>query len=156
MPSLSRRAVRLAGVGFRGFPGLAGRGLLIPELSRRQYSGPDGSGHPTDTFAKMAQEAKAVTQNTNQIGGPGIGPADADMAAMFTCGACNVRVMKAFSRHSYEKGVVIVECPGCHNLHVLADNLGWFGEERNVEEILKAKGEEVLRGKLIDGEVVIT
>jgi len=33
-----------------------------------------GRGSGPDTFAKMAQEAKAVTQNTNQIGGPGAAP----------------------------------------------------------------------------------
>lgn len=73
------------------------------------------------------------------------------MAIAFTCnydGECSQpdedsrRVVKLISKHSYEKGVVLVKCP-CENLHLIADNLGWFGEERNIEEILQSRGEQV-------------
>eukprot|EP00667_Euglena_gracilis_P029842 EG_transcript_40131 len=130
---------------------LCGRGVA----GRRWLSvvttgpGPEGGGAPTPTLEEVARQQELRTQSGKQIGGPGLGPPDADMAAMFTCGACETRVLKTFTRHSYEKGVVIVECPGCHNLHVLADNLGWFGDEKNVEEILRAKGEEVRRGRVV-------
>lgn len=58
--------------------------------------------------------------------------------------------MKGFSRDSYERGVVLVQCPGCQKRHVVADHLGWFGPEKNVEEILAAKGEEVRRVSDVD------
>jgi protein import protein ZIM17 len=40
--------------------------------------------------------------------------------------------------------VVLVRCQGCTNLHLIADNLNWFGESnKNIESILAEKGEKV-------------
>ena len=44
---------------------------------------------------------------------------------------------------------MLVKCP-CDKLHLIADNLGWFGEEKNIEEILKNKGESVTRMRAED------
>ena len=54
------------------------------------------------------------------------------------------RVAKVISKNSYEHGIVLVRCP-CEKVHLIADNLGWFGEEKNIEEIMRSKGEEVTR-----------
>ena len=62
---------------------------------------------------------------------------------VFTCKSCDTRAVKQFSRDSYEKGIVIVTCPGCQNKHLIADNLGWFGDNTNVEQILEGNGEAV-------------
>ena len=50
---------------------------------------------------------------------------------------------------SYNEGVVLVRCPGCNNLHLIADHLGYFDDDSvNIEQILKAKGEDVSHAKV--------
>lgn len=78
--------------------------------------------------------------------GGGAGNKHGDMAAVFTCNVCKHRSVKRFSRHSYTKGVVMVQCSGCGNKHLLADHLGWFEDgHKTIEDILREKGEEVKR-----------
>ncbi|KAF3319894.1 DNL-type zinc finger protein [Carex littledalei] len=71
-----------------------------------------------------------------------------DMAMIYTCMVCETRSMKTASRESYEKGVVVTRCPGCNNLHLIADRLGWFGEPGSVEDFLAVRGEEVKKGSV--------
>ena len=59
-----------------------------------------------------------------------------------------------------EQGIVLVKCPGCNNRHLIADNLGWFKQEatndgklKNVEDLVKAKGEHVRRGTITGDEI---
>ncbi len=84
-------------------------------------------------------------------------------------------VTKTCSKLAYDSGVVVIRCQGCNNLHMIADNLGWFGEDKNVEgysaslflivellrcscaeqaEILKKRGEEAKR-LIIEGVVEV-
>ncbi|KAJ6580876.1 DNL zinc finger-domain-containing protein [Mycena capillaripes] len=84
------------------------------------------------------------------------------LSMTFTCTAdnCGERSTHEFSRQAYESGLVLVQCPGCHNRHLIADHLGWFkesteeGKLRTIEDILRARGEKVTRGTLGDGGVV--
>lgn len=57
---------------------------------------------------------------------------------------CETRAAKTISKHAYNSGVVLVRCPGCENLHLVADRLGWFEDEStDVESLLKQRGESV-------------
>eukprot|EP00117_Sycon_ciliatum_P007534 scpid95233/ scgid10597/ DNL-type zinc finger protein len=70
---------------------------------------------------------------------------------IFTCDVCKTRTAKMMSKQAYQHGVVIAQCPSCKNRHLIADNLGWFGEgAHTIEDVLKKKGQEVKRSW--DGE----
>lgn len=82
-----------------------------------------------------------------------------------------------FTKQAYHKGIVIIECPGCNNRyvsslhitswsnvqcrHLIADNLGWFKDDRtddgvlrNIEDMMRQKGETVKRGRQDSAGVV--
>jgi len=65
---------------------------------------------------------------------------------MFTCNVCQNRQARTFSKDAYEVGVVLIRCEGCDNLHLIADNLGWFRDENvNIESLMKEQGKKVYR-----------
>ncbi|GAA5990183.1 hypothetical protein JCM10908_005861 [Rhodotorula pacifica] len=94
---------------------------------------------------------------------------DRRLRIVFTCTApasqetpdqpCGHRSSHEFSRQSYEKGVVIVQCPECSNRHLIADHLHWFSQTpspahptgqalgaeqpRTIEQLMREKGEQV-------------
>ena len=77
------------------------------------------------------------------------------MAIVFTCTAeietkeqvkrsCGTRAVRMFTKHAYHHGVVLVRCPQCESLHLIADRLGYFGDESmDVEKLMALKGESV-------------
>jgi hypothetical protein len=98
---------------------------------------------PLDAAPAASETADGVKK---RMGGVGHGVKGGDMMTVFTCNVCQTRTAKRFTKHAYTKGVVLVQCPGCGNKHLLADHLGWFADGHNtIEDILRAKGEEVTR-----------
>ncbi|KAK6201602.1 DNL zinc finger-domain-containing protein [Scheffersomyces amazonensis] len=72
----------------------------------------------------------------------------------FTCKVCNTRSAHSFSDQAYRKGTVAIQCPGCKNRHLIADNLNIFRDHKyNIEEALKAKGESITTATEITGEL---
>ena len=72
------------------------------------------------------------------------------LAIIYTCKVCNTRSAKKFTERAYRHGVVLVRCPGCENLHLIADRLGMFedkgedGKGWDVEKALAEAGGRVL------------
>jgi hypothetical protein len=61
----------------------------------------------------------------------------------YTCSVCDYQGSKAVPKKRYDKGLVIIRCDYCHNLHLLSDHLDLFeaGEKTNIEEILAQRTE---------------
>lgn len=71
------------------------------------------------------------------------------MVLMFTCRVCETRTARTISKPAYTSGVVLVRCPGCQKLHLIADRLGYFVKDgADVESLLAARGERVRRSSI--------
>lgn len=65
---------------------------------------------------------------------------------LFTCKVCKTRSARKISKEAYNKGVVIIRCPTCNNLHLIADNMEYFSDKPlNIEMISKEAGKKVQR-----------
>lgn len=80
---------------------------------------------------------------------PGVSAASDEegvLIALFTCKVCDTRTARRVSKRAMRAGTVLVRCPGCLNLHVLADRLGFFDDGVvDAEALLRARGETVRR-----------
>ena len=121
--------------------------------SAQTHTAPCMAGRRVRTFASSSIEDSGVGTPTKPSGGDESANARKDLYMMFTCGQCETRAMRGFSRQAYENGVVIVTCPGCQSKHVVADRMGWFGEPGSVEDFIAQKGEENAQG---DGSTKVT
>eukprot|EP01124_Arcella_intermedia_P016436 TRINITY_DN2303_c0_g1_i2.p1 TRINITY_DN2303_c0_g1~~TRINITY_DN2303_c0_g1_i2.p1 ORF type:complete len:208 (+),score=46.57 TRINITY_DN2303_c0_g1_i2:50-673(+) len=93
------------------------------------------------TEPQQNQQHSQEHQDPSKVSVGTIDPALRRLALIFTCTVCNTRNSRTFSYLSYTEGVVIAECAGCKNRHLIADNLGWFKDTpTNVETLAQENG----------------
>ena len=84
------------------------------------------------------------------------------MAIVYTCNVCQTRSIKQFTAQAYEHGVVLVRCPGCQNLHLIADRLGYFADDEHhgknwdVERLVTSTGQSLTRVVTDDNVLELT
>lgn len=86
-------------------------------------------------------------------------PNNENYIIQFTCKKCDNRLTRMFTKHAYHKGIVLIQCDKCLRNHLIADNIGWFNDNKNkpenIEEILKEKKEKYIKTS-IQGLIEIT
>ena len=63
----------------------------------------------------------------------------------FTCNVCDAPNSHSISRHAHAKGTVLVTCPNCNSAHLIADNLNWIEDTKNLEEYMERQGKPITK-----------
>ncbi|EAS01948.3 DNL zinc finger protein (macronuclear) [Tetrahymena thermophila SB210] len=101
------------------------------------------TGDNTISYSKISQ-IKGVKAREFEHG---------QLLMIFTCGVCETRSARSFTKKAYNEGVVLIRCEKCDSLHLVADNLGWFDDKKqNIETIMEKKGENIQ--KVDDSEAI--
>jgi protein import protein ZIM17 len=96
-----------------------------------------------------AQLAIYANESFTNLPGTGGKSGQKQLAIIFTCTVCDTRSAKQFTEQAYRNGVVLVRCPGCQNLHLIADRLGVFedqgadGKGWDIEKAMANMGDNV-------------
>lgn len=89
------------------------------------------SSHSNLTINK-SEEIVELLKDTGDLKGIQMNQEQGNYLMLYTCGVCGTRQNRSFTKHAYNKGVVMVRCEGCKSLHLIADNLGFFGDEPGI------------------------
>ncbi|KAG8460608.1 hypothetical protein KFE25_011383 [Diacronema lutheri] len=112
-------------------------------------AGSDGGGQADEVDAQLSVVLARVRDQLGDV--QGVKTPGPKSLLRFTCSHAGCALpegertsTKVISQKAYREGVVLVQC-NCSRLHLIADRLGWFGENADIESILASKGEAVVR-----------
>ena len=84
----------------------------------------------SDSNLDSDSDPASVPLNIENIPGTSKG-GSRKLAIIFTCNVCETRSAKRFTEQAYNHGVVLVRCPKCESLHLIADRLGYFSDNND-------------------------
>jgi protein import protein ZIM17 len=94
--------------------------------------------------SNITQISNDSNNNNEMIDVPGVKTAGDKLIIVYTCKVCDTRSAKKISKQGYNKGVVLVRCGKCQNLHLIADHLGVFEDKGwDIQKYLAQSGENV-------------
>lgn len=106
------------------------------QVKNEASSSPSNSTADTSTeVSESDPSVQSLSSSSSSLSDiPGSKSGGKKLAIIFTCTVCGTRSAKQFTEHSYNHGVVIVQCPGCKNRHLIADNLGFFADPDELDD----------------------
>ena len=125
-----RGVLQLRKVG-RSYRGCGGVRRIVAGVQSSLFS--TCSRPATMKFSTFSDKSPTDCTTKEETASP-LGKLEGRMYMEYTCKVCRQRSSNQFSRQAYHRGMVLVRCSGCQNLHLIADNLGWFkhGEQMYV------------------------
>jgi hypothetical protein len=122
-------------------------GRCHPESSYKSYCTSAEEGSSSDDLLDPGREESDGGAGSDESSKRSMNSKEKnDLIMMFTCTVCDPRSAKTMTRDTYDNGIVIVRCPRCQKLHLIADCLGWFGRPGSVEDFLAQQGVDVGKG----------
>jgi protein import protein ZIM17 len=100
--------------------------LAAPQRSRYSTASSSSSSPPSSSSSNtlnLGGGEKTTAQETEQTpvaGRQALGKIEPKLSITFTCTVegCGRRSTHEFTKHAYEKGIVLIQCPGCKNRYI--------------------------------------
>ena len=111
--------------------------LTLDSIQTQSQQQQQKSSSSSSTTTTSSSSSPTLNLNLNDIPGTSTGvkpSSNRQLAILYTCNVCNTRSAKKFTERAYNHGVVLVRCPNCESLHLIADRLGYFSDDDELHD----------------------